>query len=123
MPAPSFAAVTFPNHSKPNALHKSKGNMDTAVFTTCLNISPGDGVTVTGTKGKKTTIWDGTIDSLSGDTATSIDLAVIRLAKDRKRRKKASKRRKAGRGTEDVSTTISNGDVSPPVSQKVEPLP
>jgi hypothetical protein len=126
MAAPSFTTVNFPNDGKANALHKTNHNTpDQATFSGCKGVTKGDGVTVIGTKGKKTTIWDGTIDSVSssGKDATSVDLTVIRVAKNRRRRKKAPKRRKAGRGTEDVSTTISNGDPSPPVSQKVEPLP
>jgi hypothetical protein len=125
MPDPSFTTVDFPNDGKANALHKKKDNTDSATFTGCKNISKGDGVTVTGTKGKKTTIWDGTIATVDDDngTATSTDLTVIREAKAFRRPKKKSKRRKGGRGTEDVSTTVSNGAPSPPVSQKVEPLP
>lgn len=120
MPKPKFTSVSFRNHPTDptkHALHKSMGHNDKAEFTGCVNVSRGDGVTVLGSIGTKPTIWEGTIASVTGSNAKCNNLKVIRV---RSRRRKF---KPTGGGTEDVSTTISNGQTSNPVPTTIEPLP
>lgn len=123
MPKPKFTTVSFKNHpSDPtkHALHKKMGHSDKVEFTGCTNVSVGNGITINGSIGTLPTIWDGKITAVSGSDARG-RVTVIRV---QARLRKPSKIKPGGTGTEEVSTTISNGQISdPPVKKIVEPLP
>ena len=121
MAKPKFTTVTFKNNHPTDptkhALHKKMGHTDKAEFTGCVNVSTGDGVTVLGSLGTLPTIWRGKIASVSAGVAKCNNLKVI-SEQTRLRKTKPKKT-----GTEEVSTTISNGQTSDPVKMIIEPLP
>lgn len=124
MPKPKFTSVTFKNHPTDptkDALHKKiAGGTDKAEFTGCVNISSGDGIRITGSLGTFPTIWQGTITSVSGSKAKG----KVKVFSEQSRLRKGTKIKPGAGGTEEVSTTVSNGQVSdPPVKTTIEPLP
>jgi hypothetical protein len=109
MAAPKLTKAEFPGK-----LHKKKTYMDPAKITG-TGIAAGYKVKVTGHHGSKPTVWEGTIKAnISGDLWSVEDLGV-------KYEEEADEK---GRGTEDVSVTVTNAgsEESQPVIAKAVPI-